>query len=225
VRTTLLRRQSGVRSCNEITYLVDLTLRAGDWADATPSALLDPFQLLSCDGWYARSRLDETDFAWSLGLVGEDQAAKLALLTGDLRRPPSATGDGKRITSGFSYLGVEPAIAWVTACSDHLYPVMRQSIESFDRRWAQVRPALGRDRFHYVSLGPGDGKKDGVILRDLGRANSRLSYVAVDMSGEMLRLGVGDLIRQLKLSRSTHPARAAGLLRAGQRGRPPPPGS
>ena len=146
--------------------------------------------------------LDETDFAWSLGLIGEDQAAKLALLTGDLRRPRSATGDGKRITSGFSYLGVEPAIAWVTACSDHLYPVMRQSIESFGRRWAQVRPALGRGRFHYVSLGPGDGKKDAVILRDLGRDNPRLSYVAVDMSGEMLRLGVGDLIRQLELSRN-----------------------
>ena len=86
--------------------------------------------------------LDETDFAWSLGLVGEDQAAKLALLTGDLRRPESSTGDGKRITSGFSYLGVEPAIAWVTACSDRLYPVMRQSIESFGQRWHEVRPAL-----------------------------------------------------------------------------------
>ena len=146
--------------------------------------------------------LDETDFAWSLGLVGEDQAAKLALLTGDLRRPESSTGDGKRITSGFSYLGVEPAIAWVTACSDRLYPVMRQSIESFGQRWHEVRPALGPGPYHYVSLGPGDGKKDAVILRDLRRDNPKLSYVAVDMSSEMLRLGVGDLIRQLELSRN-----------------------
>src|SRR5262249_22299936 len=41
-----------------------------------------------------------------------------------------------------------------------------------------------------------------VILRDLQRDNPRLSYIAVDMSGEMLRLGVGDLIRQFELSRN-----------------------
>jgi uncharacterized SAM-dependent methyltransferase len=146
--------------------------------------------------------LDETHFPWPLVLVGEDQAAKLALLTGDLRRPESSTGDGKRITSGFSYLGAEPAIAWVTACSDRLYPVMRESIESFGQRWHEVRPALGRGPYHYVSLGPGDGQKDAVILRDLRRDNPRLSYIAVDMSSEMLRLGVGDVVRQLELSRN-----------------------
>lgn len=52
--------------------------------------------------------LRETDFAWSLDLIGEDQAGKLATLTGDIRRGVSTTGDGKRITSVFSYLGTEP---------------------------------------------------------------------------------------------------------------------
>lgn len=146
--------------------------------------------------------LEETDFAWSLGLVGEDQASKLATLTGDLRRRASTTGDGKRITSGFSYLGTEPAIAWVNACRDHLYPVMKQSIESFDRRWCNIRPLLDGRPYHYVSLGPGDGQKDAVVLHHLRRDNAELCYVAVDMSAEMLRLGVHALTRQLKLSRS-----------------------
>jgi hypothetical protein len=87
--------------------------------------------------------LRETHFAWSLDLIGEDQAGKLATLTGDLRRGFSMTGDGKRITSGFSYLGTEPAIAWANACRDRLYPVMKQSIDSltgagaaFEKSWA-----------------------------------------------------------------------------------------
>ena len=130
------------------------------------------------------------------------QAGKLAALTGDLRRRVSATGDGKRIASGFSYLGAESAIAWVNACRDHLYPVMKQSIESFDRRWWDARPILAGKPYHYVSLGPGDGQKDAVILRDLVAGNSRSCYVAVDMSAEMLRIGVHDLIRALRLPRS-----------------------
>ena len=130
------------------------------------------------------------------------QAGKLAALTGDLRRRVSATGDGKRIASGFSYLGAESAIAWVNACRNHLYPVMKQSIESFDRRWWDARPILAGKPYHYVSLGPGDGQKDAVILRDLVAGNSRSCYVAVDMSAEMLRIGVHDLIRALRLPRS-----------------------
>jgi L-histidine N-alpha-methyltransferase len=144
--------------------------------------------------------LQESDFAWSLDLIGEDQAGKLATLTGDLRRGVSTTGDGKRITFGFSYLGTESAIAWANACRDRLYPVMKQSIDSFDRRWRSIREILGGKPYHYVSLGPGDGQKDEVILKDLMRDNAQLCYVAVDMSTEMLRLGVPSLIRALQLS-------------------------
>jgi uncharacterized SAM-dependent methyltransferase len=146
--------------------------------------------------------LQKTGFAWSLSLIGEDQAAKLATLTGDLRGQVSSTGDGKRITSGFLYLGAEPALAWANACGDHLYPVMRRSIESFDQRWCSIRAGLEKKPYHYVSLGPGNGQKDTVILHDLRRDNANLCYVPVDMSTEMLRLGVHTQTRQLKLCRS-----------------------
>lgn len=168
------------------------------------SGLCDQDPLLSKPSPIGRMRrvLDETDFAWSLSLIGEDQADKLAALTGDLRRRQSATGEGKRITSGFSYLGPEAAIAWAKACRDPLYPVMKTSIESFGQRWCCIRAGLDPGPYHYVSLGPGDGQKDAVILYDLRRDNPNLCYVAVDMSAEMLRLGTHDLIRNLKMSRS-----------------------
>jgi L-histidine N-alpha-methyltransferase len=146
--------------------------------------------------------LQKADFAWSLSLIGEDQGPKLATLTADLRRRFSNTGAGKRITSGFLYLGAEPALAWANACRDHQHPMMKQSIESFDQRWSSIRSALEKKPYHYVSLGPGDGQKDAVIIRDLRRDNAKLSYVAVDMSTEMLRLGANTLTRQLKLPRS-----------------------
>lgn len=146
--------------------------------------------------------LQNTTFGWSRILVGEDQGEKLATLTADLRRPVSSIGEGKCITSGFLYLGTEPAIAWTSACRDHLSPMMKHSIESFEDRWDSVRDSLDGKPYHYVSLGPGDGQKDAVILQSLRRDNARLCYVPVDMSSEMLRLGVQTLTRQLKLSRS-----------------------
>lgn len=146
--------------------------------------------------------LQEMNFSWSLVLIGEDQAIKLETLTNDLRRAFSATGDGKRITSGFSYLGTEPAIAWASACRDPLYSVMKKSIESFSLRWHGIRESLNEEPYHLVSLGPGDGQKDKIVLHDLGRRNQWLCYVPVDMSTEMLRLGVPALIRELDFSRS-----------------------
>lgn len=94
-------------------------------------------------------------------------------LTGDFRRI-STTGDGKRIKSGFSYLGTESAIAWVNACRDPLYPVMKESIESFDLRWCSIRPSLAGETYHYVSLGSVNGQKDAVILQDFRRDNANL---------------------------------------------------
>lgn len=132
----------------------------------------------------------ETDFAWSLCLVGEDQSKKLASLTNDLKRPPSATGDGKEVVSGYSYWGIEPTIAWQHACSDPYYPVARDGIRLFARRWRTLQPTLGDQGFHYVSLGPGTGEKDSTVLQTLHRRNADMFYVPVDMSAEMLRICV-----------------------------------
>jgi len=128
-----------------------------------------------------------------LELVRGDQTDKFANLMADLRLKYSPTGDGKRITCGYAYMGLEPALAWENACRDLLYPVMRQSIESFAGRWHSIRASLEAGPYHYVSLGPGDGQKDGVILTDL-RRDADSWYVPVDSSTEMLRLAVRQLI-------------------------------
>jgi L-histidine N-alpha-methyltransferase len=66
---------------------------------------------------------------------------------------------------------------------------MYSSTERFYDGWWKVREALGSQRYHYVSLGVGTGKKDSLILRDLHKRDPDMSYFPIDMSPEMLRLG------------------------------------
>ena len=134
--------------------------------------------------------IDETDFAWSFCLVGEDQSRKLAEMNDDLKRPYSESGTGKRILSGYSYWGIEPTIAWQRACNDPYYPVMKDGIESFEARWARVAPTLPDGRFHYFSLDPGTGEKDRVVVGQLHPSHQEMLYVPVDLSAQMLRICV-----------------------------------
>jgi L-histidine Nalpha-methyltransferase len=138
---------------------------------------------------------------WTLCFIGEDQSKKLATLTQDLRGKVSHTGDGKQITSGFSYWGIGPAIAWAHACNDPFYPLMKESIESFPELWAKILPSLDHQNYHYVSLGVGTGHKDRDILQDLYRMNPDLYYFPVDMSPEMLRIGVQEATKGSPLER------------------------
>jgi len=139
--------------------------------------------------------LADDDFSWTFVLVGEDQTDKLATLTGDLRGPVSETGDGKQITSGFSYWGIGPTIAWANATNDPFYLVMKAGSESFQRHWRKVKPHVDKGGFHFVSLGIGTGVKDRTILEDLRRRSPDMFYVPVDMSSEMLRLGAQESVR------------------------------
>jgi hypothetical protein len=136
---------------------------------------------------------------WSLCLVAEDAERKVQGLVTDLTRFPSTTGDGKRITSGYAYWGSEPTFAWARSCTDPLYPVMKESIESFTTGWHQLQPNVAGIRHVYVSFGPGTGQKDATIVADLLRRDPDLCYVPVDMSAEMLRLAIRGPIAQVGL--------------------------
>jgi len=60
--------------------------------------------------------------------------------------------------------GYEPLCAiYARACADPLYPVMKESIESFTCGWHKIRANMARERYHYVSFGPGTGQKDGRV--------------------------------------------------------------
>ncbi|QIF00531.1 L-histidine N(alpha)-methyltransferase [Roseimicrobium sp. ORNL1] len=153
--------------------------------------------------------IDAAGFGWTLCFIGEDQSDMLQALCSDLKRERSTTGDGKRFASGFSYWGIVPTLAWATASSDPRYVMMKQSHDQFAKRWGKLHKERSHN-YHYVSLGVGTGKKDQIILSDLRKdfsnhaeTNKRMFYFPVDMSPEMLRLGVKSIaaLDLVKLSR------------------------
>lgn len=137
------------------------------------------------------------DSGWTVCLVGEEQSGKLAQVTAGLRRRPDGSGSGKLITSGFSYWGLESTVAWAHACNDLYYPVMRESIASFSRRWRGMGELLPEGPLHYVSLGPGTGQKDQALLRSLDGPGRCGCYIPVDVSAEMLRLAQREALQHL----------------------------
>jgi len=145
-----------------------------------------------------RTRVEPDGPAW-LELGPDDRAARFMQLVSDLNRGFDDAGNGKRITGGHAYTGVESAVAWTSVCRDPLCGGPRQSVESFDRRWRGIRASMPAEPCHYVSLGPGDGRKDDVLLEDLSRSNPDLCYLPVDASEELLHLAVRGLIRRLGL--------------------------
>jgi L-histidine Nalpha-methyltransferase len=153
--------------------------------DAVAATALDPRQLSKLE-----SAINKAELGWFLCFVGEDQREKLADLTNDLKAPPSETGDGKQFASGFAYWGIGPTDAWKKACDDPNYRVMSQSDRYFSKSLEQIDHRLEGGSYRcYVSLGVGTGSKDYNIL------NSKLIdkkgyYFPVDMSPEMLRVGI-----------------------------------
>jgi uncharacterized SAM-dependent methyltransferase len=62
-----------------------------------------------------------------------------------------------------------------------------RSLKSFHRTWADVLLRLPDTAYHYISLGPGTGKKDRIVLDTLALRRPDLLYVPVDMSIDMLK--------------------------------------
>ncbi|PSK66841.1 hypothetical protein B0E53_01176 [Micromonospora sp. MH33] len=67
---------------------------------------------------------------------------------------------------------------------------MRDGIETFSRRWRSLHSRHNGRPYHYISLGPDTGEKDAAVLADLQPINPEMYYVPVDMSAELLRLGL-----------------------------------
>jgi L-histidine N-alpha-methyltransferase len=138
-----------------------------------------------------------TALEW-LELAESDRTARFIGLISDLSRSFDASGDGKRITSAHAYAGMGAALAWAAVCRDPL-GVPRTSVETFPARWRELRGSAPAEPCHYVSLGPGDGRKDEVLLEDLSSANRDLCYLPVDAGEELLHLAVRSVIRRLGL--------------------------
>jgi uncharacterized SAM-dependent methyltransferase len=134
-----------------------------------------------------------------LELGRDDNTARFIGLTSDLSRGFDRSGDGKRIASGHAYTGLGAAAAWASVCRDPLCGPPSRSVESFADRWYGIHASAPPEPCHYVSLGCGDGRKDGVLLADLSRTNRDMCYLPVDASEELLHLAVRGVIRRLGL--------------------------
>lgn len=133
--------------------------------------------------------LREPDVPMWLELVRGDQAERFAALMAELSRGHDPAGNGKRIPAAHSCPSMESAAAYLSACHDPMYPPV--DVETFWRRWHAVRPSLPTQLRHYVSLGPGDGRKDGVILDDL-----RATYLPVEASPDLSRMAIRELVNR-----------------------------
>ncbi|WP_336080956.1 L-histidine N(alpha)-methyltransferase [Nocardia sp. SSK8] len=126
-----------------------------------------------------------------LTLDREDPRSFLQELVRSLRGDPSLGYAGKRVQNKHRYIGLVPTIAWMQTSKDPAYPLTYESMSAFGRNWDELLPALGAQRYHYVSLGVGTGDKDRHILDRLQRTDAGRArfYVAVDISTAMLNLG------------------------------------
>ncbi|MFL5833579.1 MAG: L-histidine N(alpha)-methyltransferase [Solirubrobacterales bacterium] len=133
---------------------------------------------------------EHDDVGWSMLVVGEDHVGEMKRLSLNLsNHEPDPGGDGRFIDCGHAYWGVGPTISWHRACQDPSYLVGRRSAESFAPRWKDLcGEGLNALPSTYVSLGPGTGEKDIVILESMEREQQEPCYIPVDMSAEMLRL-------------------------------------
>lgn len=164
-----------------------------------PAQALDPTAFL--DDAALQRAIDHAQLGWTLCFIGEDQGDKLAQLTEDLEETESEDGHGKCFASGFAYWGIGPTLAWARACTDPAYLVAKRGIEEFPMRWKECASAVAGFK-NYVSLGIGTGHKDRVILRTMLDQEPKSYFFPVDMSGEMLRVGIAECRKNDDLKRS-----------------------
>jgi L-histidine Nalpha-methyltransferase len=104
----------------------------------------------------------------------------------------------KRMKDGYQYVGPFPSHRWRVATTDEHYKTLSYGISQFPRAWPPIRKALDQP-YHYVSIGPGTGEKDRIVLRHLQSmaSDSTLVYIPIDISGDLLRMGLDKVLQDV----------------------------
>ncbi|HTR76318.1 MAG TPA: L-histidine N(alpha)-methyltransferase [Solirubrobacterales bacterium] len=107
-------------------------------------------------------------------------------------------GQPKHLKDGYQYVGGFPSHRWRVATTDEHYRTLNYGISQFPRTWHPVRDALDQ-AYHYVSIGPGTGEKDRIVLRHLQSmaSDETVVYVPIDISGDLLRIGLDTALRDI----------------------------
>ncbi|HEX4438341.1 MAG TPA: L-histidine N(alpha)-methyltransferase [Solirubrobacteraceae bacterium] len=114
------------------------------------------------------------------------------------------TGDQPRhIRDGQQYVGAISTDHWQTATRDAKYRTLSFGIKTFPARWAQLKTTLGRP-LNYISIGPGTGEKDKLILEHLQpllAAGQTIMYVPIEISSELLDVALELILPAIDRSR------------------------
>jgi hypothetical protein len=189
-------------STKTLVQFVQQLLQAELQTERSPLSLLSN-QLQDMAQWLTflpdSSHLNHTE-NWMLTYVGEHPLKKLGELCSNLGEPGN-----RRIPSGYSYWGLAPAHTWNYACNDPTSH-MSKNIRKFTQYAKPLFQFIDKQRFNYVSLGVGEGSKDGNIIADFFEQNgnhpasTNFLYFPVDLSLEMLGLAAEE-IRHLSPTR------------------------
>ncbi len=100
-------------------------------------------------------------------------------------------GQPKHIKDGYQYVGGFPSHRWRAATADDHYRTLSYGIKQFPKKWAPIRDALDQP-YHYVSVGPGTGEKDRIVLQHLQSmaSDETIVYIPIDISADLLRMGI-----------------------------------
>jgi uncharacterized SAM-dependent methyltransferase len=91
------------------------------------------------------------------------------------------------LPSRYQYVSDAGADNWIRLCRDPMYRHHRKTVDFWTRGTGRamataIRSALGTDDFDYVSLGPGDGKKDAALISYWLGMGVDLFYYPYDVS-------------------------------------------
>lgn len=100
-------------------------------------------------------------------------------------------GQPKHIKDGYQYVGGFPSHRWRAATADDHYRTLSYGIKQFPKKWQPIRKALDQP-YHYVSIGPGTGEKDRIVLQHLQSmpSDETIVYIPIDISADLLRMGI-----------------------------------
>lgn len=108
------------------------------------------------------------------------------------------------IPSRYLYISETGIDEWIKLCSDQTYEIRRRAMDFWNRQsaaiGAAVVEALPESSFNFVSLGPGDGRKDANLISGWRRLD--VTYQPYDISMRMLAYAVARVRRVLRQERS-----------------------
>jgi L-histidine N-alpha-methyltransferase len=148
-------------------------------------------------------QLAEDDSPLRLGVWERGIAARSGMV---MKRLKGGRKQVRRIEDGYQYVGAFPAQMWKTATGDDQYKTLSHGIKTFPKRFAKLQGCLDVP-MDYVSIGPGTGEKDRVVLRHLQKLGGTdpAVYIPVDISADLLRMSLevamqevqGDVVQAL----------------------------